>query len=429
LATSATDISAHLAIQKPELVLHQARLPDGRLVDLTIDRGLVVEIADVGTLEGVQAENLAGFVLMPSLVEPHAHLDKAFTADTVPNPAGSLAGAIEAWLPARLGFKAPDIAARAWTAASRYLAHGTTAIRAHVDTGEGIGLRALNALTAVRRQLGDLVDLQIVALCSRPVTGRAGAENRAILKDALAAGADLVGGAPAIDTDPLRAVDTLAEAAAAAGVGLDLHVDETIDRATFTLSRLIEIARGGFDHPITASHAVSLGVQSDQRQRETSEALAELAIGVVTLPQTNLFLQGRDLGSAAPRGLTAVRRLLDAGVVVAAGGDNLQDPFNPMGRCDPLETASLLVVAAHLLPSEALQAVSTASRTALGLPGVSLEVGLPADLVAVRAASAFGAIASGSPERIVFRKGRVVARTTVDTSSELAANLEEQRWA
>ena len=416
--------------QRP-LVLHRA-LVDGRLVDVVIKEGIIRAVSDVGTvsLGSADVEDLAGFVLLPSFIEPHAHLDKAFTADTVVNPTGSLDGAIAAWLAARVDFQTPDIAARAWAVTNRYLAHGTTAIRAHVDTGEGIGLRALEAVLAVRDSLGDTMDLQIVALCTRPVTGLAGANNRATLVDALAAGADLVGGAPAIDPAPFLAVDTLADIAADAGVGLDLHIDETIDPTTFTMARLIEAVRGGFPQTVTASHAVSLGVQPLDRQREVAKALSELGVSVVALPQTNLFLQGRGHGAAAPRGLTAVRQLLDVGVPLAAGGDNLQDPFNPMGRADPLETASLLVVAAHLLPAEALRAVSDAGRTVLGLPEVSVRVGSPADLVAIRARSAYGAVASASPERLVLRGGRVVARTTIETATALPGlGLQRARWS
>ena len=172
-------------------------------------------------------------------------------------------------------------------------------------------------------------------------------------------------------------------------------------------------------HSITASHAVSLGVQPLERQRAIADALAETGIGVVTLPQTNLFLQGRGMGSAAPRGLTAIRRLLDSGVTVAAGGDNLQDPFNPMGRVDPLEVASLLVVAGHLSPAESVAAVTDSGRRLLRRPPVAVEVGSPADLLAVRAASLGGCVASGSPERVVIRAGRVVSRTRVETIIEL----------
>ena len=70
------------------------------------------------------------------------------------------------------------------------------------------------------------------------------------------------------------------------------------------------------------------------------------------LPQTNLFLQGRDHPVAMPRGLTAIAALREAGALVAAGADNVQDPFNLVGRSDPLETAALLVMAGHELPHD-----------------------------------------------------------------------------
>ncbi len=326
-------------------------------------------------------------------------------------------------------FDRGDIAARAWAVTRRYLLNGTTAIRAHIDTGEGIDLRAIEAILAVREAFGDLIDIQIVAGCSRPVTGMAGATNRAMLADALDAGADLVGGAPAIDAEPLAAIDLLVEAAVKAGVGMDLHVDETLDPSMHTIDHLVDVADAGFGAPLTASHVVSLGVQPAARQESTARALAEAGIGVVTLPQTNLFLQGRGEGSLARRGLTAVRTLLDEGVVVAAGGDNLQDPFNPMGRADPLETASLLVVAGHLLPPEAFAAVTSSGRKLLGLPAVGVAVGAPADLVAVRAQTIRETIAGANPERVVFRAGRVVFRTQLTTGTTLPAPPDwDERW-
>jgi len=405
-------------------VLRGVTLPGGTVADVALAGGRVSAIVDAGTYPAGDGDDLdlTGHLLVPSLVEPHAHLDKAFTADVVVNRDGSLLGAIEAWLPARLHFERADIATRAWAVTQCYLAHGTTLIRAHIDTGEGIGLRAIEAILAVRAALQGLIDIEIVALCSRPVTGVAGATNRALLRDALALGADLVGGAPAIDDDPVGAVDEFVRAGVEAGLGLDLHTDETIDPSVVTIDRMIDVARAGFPRSITASHVVSLGAQPPERQALIADALAEVGIGVVALPQTNLYLQGRGRGSHAPRGLTAVRALLDAGVRVCAGGDNLQDPFNPMGRADPLETASLLVVAGHLLPAEAFEAVTSAGRQVLGRPGVAVEVGAPADLLAIRAGTVRGAMAGGTPERVVLRGGQVVARTRVAT--ETAAAVE-----
>jgi cytosine deaminase len=106
-----------------------------------------------------------------------------------------------------------------------------------------------------------------------------------------------------------------------------------------------------------------------------------------------------------PRGLTAVAALQTAGVNVAAGADNLQDPFNPVGRACPFETASLMIMATHLLPADAWTAVSDAPRRALELPNIAIEHGAAADLIAIRADTLREAIAFGSSDRLTWRRG------------------------
>jgi cytosine deaminase len=132
-------------------------------------------------------------------------------------------------------------------------------------------------------------------------------------------------------------------------------------------------------------------------------AAAAAGVTVVCCPQTGLFLQGRGQ-PVPPRGPTALGALRDAGVTVAAGGDNLRDPFNAVGRGDPLETASLLVAAGHLEPAVAYATVSAGARAAIGLEDVRVEPGFPAELLAVRAASIEDAVAAAPPERLVLHR-------------------------
>jgi cytosine deaminase len=355
-------------------------------------------------------------LVLPAFADPHVHLDKALTADLVHNSAGDLAGAIDAWLAFRPTQSTAAVHARARRGALELLRHGTTAVRAHADAGPGVGTQAVEALVALRSELAGIVDVQVVAGVGPVVTGTAGAGARAALAAALEAGADLVGGAPALDPDPAGAYDVLVAAALEAGVGLDLHVDETLDPGTFTLPWLIDRVAGGFPHPVVVDHVVSLAVQPPAVRDAVAQRLAKERIGVITLPATNLYLQGRGPATPTARGLTAIRTLLDAGVTVAAGADNVRDPFNPTGRFDPLETASLLVIAGHLTADEALTAVTTAPRALLGLPPAG-----PGDVVALPASSVSDAIAGASPQRTVRRDGRVVAQTTITTWAEGAA--------
>jgi cytosine deaminase len=398
------------------MLLRAATLADGAVVDVRTGGDLIIEVAPAGSLRrgpDEDVEDLSGYVLLPAPAEPHAHLDKAFTATHVPNPAGDLEGAIDAWIAYRAGLSVADVLGRARAAAVRGLAHGATAIRTHVDVGEGIELRGLESILRLREELADIVSLQIVALVSRPFTGVAGAENRAFLRAAMDAGADLVGGAPHVDPDPPAALEFCLRTATEYGRPVDLHMDETLNPAMLGLADLASLVIDGFPHAVTASHCVSLGVQPKDVQARVAREVAAAGISVVTLPQTNLYLQGRGKETSPPRGLTAVRALLRAGATVAGGGDNIQDPFNPLGRGDPLETAGLLVATAHLTPVEAYGLVSAGARKALGLPEIDVVAGSPCELLAVAGSSLQEAIATASEDRFVFSRGGVVSRTRV----------------
>ncbi|RMH81765.1 MAG: hypothetical protein D6683_03465 [Actinomyces sp.] len=394
------------------LLLADVRLVDGRCVDLVCDTGRVVAVHEAGT--GPPADERiegGGRLVLPAPAEPHAHLDKAFTADVVANPAGDLAGAIDAWRREHERLGVDEIAERAERAVRRLVAAGTTAIRTHVDVAPGIGTRAVEALVAVRERTRHLVDLQIVALVAAPTLGAAGADQRARAREALAAGADLLGGVPHLEDDVAAATAGALELAAEAGVGVDLHVDETLDPGVLGLADLARLARD-FPQAVTASHCCSLGMQDAVTQARVAEACAAAGVGVVTLPQTNLYLQARGRRTAPPRGLTALAALREAGVTLAAGADNLQDPFCVVGRGDPAETAALLVMAGHLGVPDAWDAVTRGARRVMGTPapadGALVSPGDPAELVVVDAPTLRAVVADAPAGRVVVHRGRRV---------------------
>jgi cytosine/creatinine deaminase len=408
--------------------LRGAGLADGRVVDVCLDSasGLISEVVDTRR-EMPRREpssdsthtndiDLEGFLLLPATAEPHAHLDKALTADLLPNIKGDLMGAITAWVAHLPNLNVDEIADRARTAALELVLSGTTAIRTHVNVHPGLGTGAVEALVRVRDELADLCDIQIVALVGIPITGDGiGAEYRAVFRDALLTDRRVIaGGCPHLDIDPFGASDVSLAFAMEYGRPIDLHTDETLNSEHLELAYLAQrVKETGFDLGAVASHCVSLGVQPLDIQHRVAAAVADAGVHVITLPQTNLFLQGRDNPVSTPRGLTAIRPLLDAGVVVGAGADNVRDPFNSMGRSDALETAALLVMAGHLLPHEAFHAVSNAARQVMGLPVITIAPGSPAELMAVRGISVGDAMARADQERMVWHEGRLVASTRV----------------
>jgi cytosine deaminase len=395
------------------VLLRSATLADGRIVDIRICLDTIDEVAASLTAQSDEhVIDLSGHLLLPAFVEPHAHLDKAFLSERFANDAGDLMGAIVAMQQNRHFITYADTVKRAERAVRLMVRNGASAIRTHADTTTENGLMSVEALAEVRRRTADICDIQIVSLVSWPVTGAAGADSRTLLREALERGADLVGGCPHLDDNPEGANETLLEIASEYQRGVDLHTDENLDPQKNGLEDLARrVLASGFEYSVTASHCVSLGSQTLRRQDEIAELVAAANISVVALPHTNLFLQGREHQQSMPRAITAVKALKARNVNVCAGADNLQDPFNPMGRGDPLETASLMVMLAHLLPHQGLDVVSANARQALGLPPVLVESGSIADLVAIKVKSVREALAFGPPERIVLHRGLVVSPT------------------
>lgn len=408
----------------PPLLLSGTHDGAGRPCDVLLADGRVVAVGEQAPRHtlGARADRLElqGWAVLAAPCEPHAHLDKAFLGGRRPNSTNSLRDAVEAVGGLHVSMTTDEVATRSRRAVELAVKHGFTAIRSHVDVGGAAHARALAGLLALRRELVGVVDLQLAALPVQPVAGRRGAEGRRWLTEALAAGADVVGGCPWLDAEPLDAVDVLTAAAADAGVPIDLHVDETTEPDVVTLERFISrvehLSLGG---KATASHCVSLGQQPLERARALARQLSAAGVAVVALPQTNLYLQGRQFLTAVPRGLAPLAVLEEAGVLLAAGGDNWQDPFNPLGRADPMETAALVVAAGHLGTEQAYRMVSEAARACIGLEPARVRPGDKADLLVIRASGTDEALAGATEERVVVHCGQVVARTKVSTQGKL----------
>ncbi|KUJ51262.1 amidohydrolase family protein [Streptomyces sp. NPDC093228] len=368
------------------LLLSGARLTDGRTVDVRLGGGRIEAVGTAGSLATGAATarvDLRGYLLLPAPAEPHAHGDTALTADCD----GPVSNEPE------------EVQRRTTEAALLQLGHGATALRSHVHIGDAQGLDALTAVLGAGRSLCGLAELTTVAM-PRVLTGVAGADGLALLRDAMKMGATVVGGCPDADPDPTGYVEAVLELAAEFGCPVDLHTDAG-DPAR--LARLAAMA-GGLRPGVTLGPCGGLGRLPAGAAARSAERLAAAGVTVVCLPQ------GR-CGGAEQRDTAPVRLLRSAGVRVTAGSGALRDVSNPVGRGDPLESAYLLASRYGLSPEDAYDMVSASARAALGLPAVRVEAGFPAELLAVRGDRLAGAL-SLAYSRIVVHRGRVVARTS-----------------
>jgi cytosine deaminase len=393
------------------ILFSNAQLIDGSIVDIATDNGRIAWIGPTNNspVVSIQNVNLNGYILSSAFVEPHAHLDKAYLADRISNPDGDLMGAIKGLEEVRTTITHQDIVDRATRAVKLMSQNGVTSIRTHADTTLSGGLSSVLALLEVKKNCAHFMDIQVAMLLEWPVTGAAGKERQALAREAVSAGVDVIGGCPHLDPDPRGAVEFLLALAIDAQLPLDLHADENMRTDSSDLEHLADIViRDNVSHQMNASHCVSLSTRPEADIDLIAAKVATAGITITALPQTNLFLQERGVSTKPARAITPIHRLQQAGVVVAAGADNLQDPFNLVGRGDPLEIASLLMVSAQVTALQALQMVSSNAHTAVHGVTSSLAVGEPADFTAIPATNLRESIAMGPPDRIVVYGGVVI---------------------
>jgi cytosine deaminase len=404
---------AQLCVTLPRALLDPCRqdLPpgdaDGLLpVQLKLAEGRVQQILPAPQAEG------APLALTP-LVDAHVHLDKCFSWAAHPNRSGSMAGALAANGQEAGHRSVEQVLERGERALDQAWRYGLRALRSHVDSGGAACQASWESLLALQHRWRGRVELQLVALV--PLAHWSTPDGVALARR-VAENGGLLGGVlgPPFSTsrsDPQQ-LRTLLELAGELGTGIDLHVDEGGDSAGrgvgLLLDQLDQLKPGSRGVPITCSHGSSQKLLAERAQRQLADRLAGHGVAVVALPSTNFWLLGRRHGLTSPlRPVAPLRVLQQAGVAVALGGDNVQDPWFPGGDFDPLELLRLAVPLLHLAPwsRQGLMPFTSVPARLLGLPwdGVVRE-GCPADLVLL-AASSWAELLARSPQRRVLRAG------------------------
>ncbi len=364
---------------------------------------------------GVRSFDADGGLLLPSFIDPHVHLDLAYTCDEVPaNRSGTLLEAIAHWSRHKARLKPKEVEARACRAIEAEIEFGTGFIRTHVDVAVASGLRLCEGVLAARERYRDRIDIQVVTFPQDGLIRDPGAFEQ--MREAMRMGCDLIGGIAHNERtadDSRRHVGLLFDLAEEFDAPIDCHIDETDDPQSMCTEHLaataIERRRQG---RVTASHACALASYDDAHARRVIDLIAEARVRVVTNPCVNLHLQGRYDGYPKRRGLTRVKQLMAAGVVVASGQDCIKDPFYPLGTGQMLDVAHMLVHADHLSTgpemNKALDTITSDAARVLGLSDYGVKPGAFADLVVLPVADVHEALRLRPRPVLVLKRGRVV---------------------
>ena len=383
-------------------LLGNIRLADGRDVDIRMAGGAIEAIGPGLDAARAQVIDGGGLLALPGMIDGHVHLDKTLTGlSWMPYPAGPDRAsriATERGLRARL----PPPAERASNLVRQAIAAGTTAFRSHADIGPDIGLRHVEALLEVKAAFSHAADFQIVAFPQYGVLAAPGTCE--LMDEALAMGADVVGGIDPIaqDGDLAGQLDLLFGLAEKHGAPIDPHIHEPDERGEREIAALAERTRAaGLEGRVTVSHGFCLGACPDDVFEGLAGAMAEAGMSLVT--------HG---GGASP--LPPVKKLRERGVEVFLGNDDVRDTWSPYGNGDLLIRTMLLSWRSGFRADGdlaiAFDCASAAARRVFCHDDRGIAVGAPADLFTVRAGTLGEAVAQHPARGLVFKRGRLVTR-------------------
>ncbi len=380
---------------------------EGDLVrtDLHLADGLITDAP-------AQPVEMGGAFVLPCFTDMHTHLDKGHIWPRAPNPDGTFDGALGAVrADSAANWTAQDVAARMDFALRCAFAHGTARVRTHLDSIPPQDEISWPVFAEMRERWAGRIELQAACLIGCDRFDAAGRFVRT---------ADLVaehGGVLGMVTYPVpdiaERVRGFLAMAAARGLSVDFHVDETMDASSETLRVIAEaVLETGFDAPVVVGHCCSLGVQEQARALSTLDLVAEAGLSVVSLPMCNLYLQDRGPGTPRRRGVTLVHEMRERGIRVAFASDNTRDPFYAYGDLDMIEVLREATRVAHLDHSRPdwAEAFTSAPASICGWDSGRLAPGAAADLVICDARSWTELLARPQADRIVLRGGRAIDR-------------------
>lgn len=387
--------------------------------DIRIENGIFKEInKDLIEREGEEVIDASEFMAMPQFIESHVHLDSALTAGTPRwNLSGTLFEGIQCWSEYKPLLTKENLKDRVRKTLRKQASNGIGHVRTHVDVTDP-KLTALEGLVELKEEMKDYINIQIVAF---PQEGIQSFPNgKGLMKSAVKMGVDVIGAIPHFEFTREYGVESLnfaVELAEKYGCLVDVHCDEIDDEQSRFLETLATRAyESGLKSRVTASHTTAMHSYNDAYASRLFRLLRMSEINFVANPLVNIHLQGRFDSYPKRRGMTRVKELVESGLNVSFGHDDIFDPWYPLGDGNMRDAVHMGLHVGQLMGyNEIMNSYNfithNAAKTLNLDDSYKIKEGNPASFIILRADDFYTALNEKREVLYNFTKGKLISKT------------------
>lgn len=268
-------------------------------------------------------------------VNCHAHFDKAFYI-TKEGLDKSMVDMEVKWRMSddiKRASTQEQIEQRIRTALDILIAQGCKLTCSFVDAYDAVGERAIDAANKVKEEYKGKITLLTI---TQPLGGMVDKSARD-LYEAITAKADIAGGLPSKDRPKDdENLDILFGIAKNLNKPLHVHIDQENNPEEKDTEKLVNAAiKHGYEGRVVAIHAISVSAQPKEYRKELYKKMAGAGMAVVVCPGAALGMRQLDQHKAPVHNSIAnVPEMLEAGITVGLGVDNVYDYYQPFIDAD-----------------------------------------------------------------------------------------------
>jgi cytosine deaminase len=393
-----------------DLLLRDARLPDGSAADIGVKDGRIAAIGLGLPGDAREVVECGGRLVSPGFVETHIHLDKSCTIDRCAcEPSRFPHRAMERTSVIKHSFTVEDVTDRAHRTLEKCILHGAMTMRTHVEVDPLIGLRGFQGVKALIDAYRWAIDIEICVMPQEGLLNNPGTDE--LMVAALRNGATVVGAAPNYDSDRAGQIRRVFEMAREFDVDIDMHLDSGASAAELDTLLVCELTeKYGWGGRVAVGHVTKMSVMPLPEFDQVAKRMADAGVALTVLPSTDLYLGGREKDHRVERSVVDANRLVRQGVTCSVSSNNILNAFTPMGDGQLIRMANLYANVVQQAMPDALRDTwgmfTTQSARLMRKSDYGIAVGNPADLVLVDAPDTVAAIREIAPTLAGFKRGR-----------------------